>query len=122
MALGKAPADLYRFDWETPVLNGKLICPHGLEMPFVFDNVDGGGIGLTGGGPEAQRLADRISEAWISFAAIGDPNTSKSGLPVWDPYDTAKRPMMIFDTESRIEFDPLKEQRIIFERVNEKNG
>ena len=122
MALGKAPAYLYRLDWETPVLNGKLICPHGLEMPFVFDNVDEGGIGLTGGGEEAQKMANKMSETWIAFAATGDPNTAKSGLPLWDPYNTAKRPMMIFDNSSRIEFDPLKEQRVIFQKVNEKSG
>ncbi|MBN1907613.1 MAG: carboxylesterase/lipase family protein [Deltaproteobacteria bacterium] len=116
MALGKAPAYLYRLDWETPVLGGKLISPHGLEMPFVFDNVDEGGIGLSGGGAEAQKMADIMSEAWIAFAATGDPNTPKSGLPLWDPYDSQKRPTMIFDKESRVEFDPLKEQRVIFEK------
>jgi para-nitrobenzyl esterase len=122
MALGKAPAYLYRLDWETPVLNGKLISPHGLEMPFVFDNVDEGGIGLSGGGAAAQKMADKMSEAWIAFAATGDPNTQKSDLPLWDPYDNLKRPTMIFDKESRVEFDPLKEQRIIFEKINEKKG
>lgn len=118
--LGKAPAYLYRLDWETPVLNGKLISPHGLEMPFVFDNVEGGGIGLTGGGEEAQKMADILSETWIAFAATGNPNTPKSGLPQWDSYDKTKRPTMIFDTKSRVEFDPLKEQRIIFEKNTEK--
>ncbi|MBN2243587.1 MAG: carboxylesterase/lipase family protein [Acidobacteria bacterium] len=114
-ALGKAPAYLYRLDWETPVLGGKLISPHGLEMPFVFDNVDGGGVALTGGGAEARKMAGALSETWIAFAATGNPNTPKSGLPPWDPYDAEKRPTMIFDTESRVEFDPLKEQRLIFE-------
>ncbi len=116
MALGKAPSYLYRLDWETPVLGGRLICPHGLEMPFVFDNVDEGGIGLSGGGPEAQKMADIMSETWIAFAETGDPNTPESGLPLWDPYDTLKRPVMIFDKESRQEFDPLKEQRIILSK------
>lgn len=93
-----------------------LVDPHGLEMPFVFDSVDEGGTGLSGGGEEAQKMADKLSEAWIAFAVTGDPNTPKSGLPLWDPYDTAKSPMMIFDKESRIEFDPLKEQCVIFEK------
>ena len=118
-ALGKAPAYLYRLDWETPVLNGKLISPHGLEMPFVFDNVKGGGIALTGGGEEAQKMADKFSETWIAFAATGNPNTSKSGLPQWAPYDADKRLMMIFDTASRVESDPLKEQRLIFQESPE---
>jgi len=38
-ALGKAPAYLYRLDW-NPGGQRKLISPHGLEMPLVFDNVD----------------------------------------------------------------------------------
>jgi len=117
--LGKAPAYLYRLDWETPVLDGKLISPHGLEMPFVFDNVEGGGVGLTGGGAEAQKMADRLSETWIAFAASGDPNTPKSGLPQWDSYNTETRPTMIFDTECRVESDPLKEQRLIFQESTE---
>jgi para-nitrobenzyl esterase len=121
-ALGKAPAYLYRLDWETPVLDGRLISPHGLEMPFVFDNVENGGVGLTGGGETARKMADRLSETWIAFAATGNPNTPKSGLPRWDPYDAEKRPTMIFDNESRVESDPLKEQRLIFEKVNEEKG
>ncbi|NLA74878.1 MAG: carboxylesterase family protein [Deltaproteobacteria bacterium] len=63
-------------------------------------------------------MADIMSETWIAFAATGDPNTAKSGLPLWEPYDTLKRPTMIFDKESRVELDPLKEQRIIFEKIN----
>jgi para-nitrobenzyl esterase len=121
-ALGKAPAYLYRLDWETPVLDGKLISPHGVEMPFVFDNVEGGGVGLTGGGEAAQKMADKLSEIWIAFAATGNPNTSKRGLLQWDPYDAEKRPTMIFDIESRVENDPLKEQRLIFEKANEEKA
>ena len=114
-SLGKAPVYLYRLDWETPVLDGKLISPHGLEMPFVFDNVKGGGIALTGGSEEAQKMADALSETWIAFAATGSPNTPKNGLPQWDPYDAETRPTMIFDHVSRLEYDPLREQRLIFE-------
>ncbi len=116
-ALGKAPVYCYRFDWRTPVMDGKLICPHGLEMPFVFDNVDRGGEGLTGGGEAANRLAARVSEAWAAFAATGNPNARKSGLPLWEPYSIDKRPVMIFDNQSRVVFDPRREQREIFARL-----
>ena len=117
-ALGKAPVYLYRLDWETPVLDGKLISPHGLEMPLVFDNVENGGEGLTGGGVEARKLAARMSEVWISFARTGNPNTKKSGLPQWAPYDSEKRTIMIFDNQSRVARDYQKEQRVIFDRVS----
>jgi para-nitrobenzyl esterase len=115
-ALGKAPAYLYRLDWETPVLDGKLLSPHGLDLPIIFDNVRKGGIGMTGGGEDAQKMADQMSETWIAFAATGNPNSSKSGVPNWDPYDSEKRPTMLLNTESKPEQDPLKEQRLIFEK------
>jgi para-nitrobenzyl esterase len=116
-ALGRAPAYVYRFDWETPIFNGKFLSPHGLEMPMVFDNVEGGGAALTGGGQEAKRIAAKMSEAWIAFAGAGNPNSKKSGLPKWDPYESSKRATMIFDNECRIVHDPLKEQREIFDRA-----
>jgi para-nitrobenzyl esterase len=117
-ALGRAPAYLYRFDWETPIMGGKLISPHGLEMPFVFDNVENGGEALTGGGADATKLAATISETWLSFARSGNPNSKKSRLPQWDPYETGKRTMMIFDNQSRAVQDFQKAQRLIFERIN----
>jgi para-nitrobenzyl esterase len=120
-ALGKAPAYVYRLDWETPVDGGRLISPHGLEMPLVFDNVDRGGDGLTGGSAEARKLAAQLSEVWIAFASAGNPNTKKSGLPQWPPYDPAKRATMIFNTQSKVENDPQKEQRLIFEKKQDRS-
>lgn len=116
-ALGKAPAYVYRLDWETPILNGKLLSPHGLEMPMVFDNVDEGGFALTAGSPEAKKLASAISEAWIAFATAGNPNTKRSHLPNWEPYTPSKRAVMIFDNQCRVAYDPQKEQREIFDRA-----
>jgi para-nitrobenzyl esterase len=119
-ALGKAPAYLYRLDWETPIVNGKLISPHGLEMPLVFNNVDRGGEGLTGGVADAKKLAAAMSETWVSFAAAGNPNSDKSGLPQWPAYDSAKRATMVFDAQSKVVDDPQKEQRLIFEKTPER--
>ena len=116
-ALGRAPVYMYRLDWQTPVMDGKLISPHGLEMPLVFDNVERGGEGLTGACEEAKRLAAGMSEAWIAFAATGNPNTQKSGLPSWPAYDQQKRATMIFDNHCRVILDPQKEQRIIFDQI-----
>jgi para-nitrobenzyl esterase len=116
-ALGHAPAYLYRLDWETPADNGKLITPHGLEMPLVFNNVDRGGEALTGGSVEAVKLAAAMSEAWVAFAASGNPNSNKSGLPHWPSYDSTKRATMVFDIRSKVVDDPQKEQRMIFEKA-----
>jgi para-nitrobenzyl esterase len=120
-ALGLAPAYLYRLDWETPVDNGKLITPHGLEMPLVFNNVDHGGEGLTGGSEDARKLAARMSDAWVAFAATGNPNSKTSGLPQWPPYDSANRATMVFNKESTVVNDPQKEQRLIFEKSRDRS-
>ena len=31
---------MYSFDWETPVLGGRLKAPHALDVPFTFDTID----------------------------------------------------------------------------------
>jgi para-nitrobenzyl esterase len=113
-AIGKAPAYLYNFAWETPVAGGRLKSPHALEIPFVFDNTKLSAR-YTGGGPEAAALADKMSDAWIAFARKGDPNTSK--LPKWPAFNTSERPTMIFNNESKVENDPIREQRIVMEQV-----
>ena len=109
-ALRGAPVYVYRFDWSTPVLDGRLGSPHGLEMPFVFDNIDRGGMGLTGGGDVANRLAAQVSASWLAFAATGDPNARRSGLPRWEPYSAERRAVMLFNDRSTLGIDP--EQRI----------
>ncbi|HEY1313500.1 MAG TPA: carboxylesterase family protein, partial [Steroidobacteraceae bacterium] len=51
-ALGKAPAYLYWFTWQTPILNGRPRAFHCSEIAFVFDNTDRCDT-MTGGVPEA---------------------------------------------------------------------
>ncbi|MEO8257572.1 MAG: carboxylesterase/lipase family protein [Acidobacteriota bacterium] len=108
-ALGQGPVYLYYFRWETPVDGGRLKSPHTMEIPFAFDNVKVS-TRLTGGGPEAVALADKISSAWIAFARTGDPNTPK--LPRWPAFNPTDRPTMVFDNVSRVENDPLRQQRL----------
>jgi para-nitrobenzyl esterase len=109
-ALNKGPVYLYYFRWETPVEGGRLKSPHTIEIPFAFDNVKAA-TRLTGGGPEAMALADKVSDAWIAFARTGNPNTPK--LPRWTPFNATDRPTMVINNESRLMNDPLKEQRLV---------
>ncbi|HLG59122.1 MAG TPA: carboxylesterase/lipase family protein [Vicinamibacterales bacterium] len=113
-ALGKGPVYLYYFRWETPVDGGRLKSPHTIEIPFAFDNVKAAAR-LTGGGPEAMALADRVSDTWIAFARTGNPNTPK--LPRWPAFTAADRPTMVFNNGSRVENDPIKEQRLAMFRA-----
>ena len=105
-----APVYMYRLDWETPVEGGRLKSPHALDIAFVFDNV-ARSTSYTGTGPEQQRMADLMSEAWISFARTGNPNTAD--LPEWPRYDVTDRATMIFDVEPRVVKDPDLERELL---------
>ncbi|MFV0625565.1 carboxylesterase family protein [Sphingomonas sp. ac-8] len=98
---GAAPVYGYRFDWMTPIADGKLFSPHTIEIPFVFDNVatEAGQV-MTQGGAAAQALAKTVSEAWVTFARIGKP--AAPALPDWPQYSGQVRAAMHLDTQSRV--------------------
>jgi para-nitrobenzyl esterase len=104
-----APAYVNIFEWQTPVRGGKLKAMHGVELPFVFDNVDKvpGWIGVGAG---LQPLADKASSTWVQFARTGNPN--HAGLPHWPPYDANTRATMIFNDECKVVNDPAKDERL----------
>jgi para-nitrobenzyl esterase len=107
-ALGTAPVYLYYFRWESPIEGGRLKSPHTIEIPFAFDTVTR--ARLTATSPDAPALADKVSSAWIAFARSGDPNTPK--LPRWPAFEPKNRPTMVFNNESRVENDPIREERL----------
>src|SRR5258707_11331832 len=93
-ALNAAPAYMYLFSWQTPVMDGRPRAFHCAEIPFVFANADVSWF-ATGGTPEARELANKVSDAWIAFAKKGNPN--HPGLPKWPAYSAETGPVMIFD-------------------------
>jgi para-nitrobenzyl esterase len=108
-ALGAAPAYLFWFTWQTPVLDGRPRAFHCSELPFVFDNTDRCAA-MTGGTPGARALGARMAEAWIAFARKGDPN--HPGLPKWPVFSADKGPVMIFDNKCEVENDPDRTARL----------
>ena len=106
-ALGKAPAYMYLWAFESSGFNGKFGAVHGTDVSASFDNYRDG-IGGTGSRQE-RALWDSFASAWVSFAKTGDPNNPKT--PNWPAYDVANRATMIFDTEVRVENDPRGEIR-----------
>ena len=109
-APGFAPAYLYYWTWESPLEGGKYRAQHTIDIAFAFDNVQASR--LTAGAPDAQALADQVSEAFIAFFRSGDPNTPKSKLPTWPRYDAANRPTMVFSSTPALRNDPIREQRL----------
>ena len=59
----------YRFDWQTPIIVGKLYSPHTIEIPFVFDNActEAGAI-MTGGEAGTAVLARNVSDVITSYS------------------------------------------------------
>jgi para-nitrobenzyl esterase len=103
-----APAYMYLFAWQTPVLDGRPRAFHCSEIPFVFANSDVSAF-ATGGTAEARELAGKVSDAWINFARKGDPN--HPGVPKWPAYSADTGPVMIFDKTCEVKDDPDRELR-----------
>ncbi|MBR4586643.1 MAG: carboxylesterase/lipase family protein [Bacteroidales bacterium] len=93
-AQGGADAYVYLFAWKSAVNDGALAACHGMELPFMFNNV-ANQREMTGGTPEAYKMADLVSSAWIAFIKTGDPNCK--GLPKWEPFNPEENPTMVFD-------------------------
>jgi para-nitrobenzyl esterase len=108
-----SPAFVYQLDWATPKDGGKFGAPHASDIQLVFDNIDKPGATATG--PQAQTMADMMSDAFIAFARSGAPGART--LPRWEPYDLARRQTMIFDVPVRMEDDPRGAERRLFAKV-----
>jgi para-nitrobenzyl esterase len=109
-----APAFAYQLDYRSPLDGGRYGAMHTMDIPLVFDNIAQAGS-LTGADAAAQKVADRMSDAFIAFARGGNPN--HSGLPQWQPYDLNTRATMLFDVECKVADDPRGGERRLFAQV-----
>jgi para-nitrobenzyl esterase len=107
-AQNAAPAYLYLFTWQTPVLDGRPGAFHCADLPFIFDNTDRCAA-MTGGTAEARVLAAKMSEAFLQFARRGNPN--HKDLPFWPSYQPGNGATMFFDNKCEVKNDPDREAR-----------
>ena len=107
------PTWAYQLDWATPKDGGRFGAPHASDIQFVFDNIAKPGASAVG--PNAQPMADQMSEALLAFAKTGDPNTR--AIPAWARYALPRRQTMVFDTPSKLVDDPRGAERRLFEKV-----
>lgn len=111
----RSPVYMYRLDWESPLDGGSVGAVHMLEQPLVFGNV-ALQPGLCGEDSDGLTVSRTMSEAWLSFAKSGDPRTGR--LPVWPRYTAQERATMIIDVNSRVELDPGRAERLLWQALN----
>jgi len=112
---------LYRFDLSSTVaMRGhQLGATHSVDIGFTFNLFPGTGFPLDlydGNDPVVRALAEQWSNTIIEFAKTGDPNGA--GLPHWPRYSAEDRQTLILDAESRVESDPDRTQRKLWESVS----
>jgi para-nitrobenzyl esterase len=112
-AQGGAPVYMYSFEWETPVLGGRMKAPHALDVPFTFDTIEL--TNATDRSATAHRLAATMSATWASFAHGSRPQ--HDAIPTWPPYDPTTRATMLLDAEWRVENDLRGETRALWQAI-----
>ncbi len=100
----------YLFTWKSPAMGGVLGACHALELGFVFGTHRiPGMVPFCGAGPDADRLATEMQDAWLAFAKNGDPSCESIGE--WPGYNEASRATMIFGEKSGAQDAPLDAER-----------
>jgi len=97
-----APTWSYLFEWRSPVKDGFYGSAHTFEIPFVFNTFDAPGVEDVMGAatPGMRALSVTMQDAWVRFAADGDPATP--ALADWKPCGADPAVTMRFDLESRV--------------------
>ncbi|MEJ2110241.1 MAG: carboxylesterase/lipase family protein [Acidobacteriota bacterium] len=106
------PAYNYLFEWQSPVMQGKLGACHTLEIGFVFGNYD---EKFCGSGPDADALSQKMQDAWTAFARTGNPGCESLGR--WEPYGD-RRSVMVLDRDCRLETAPYEEERRAWDGID----
>ena len=94
--MGDTKQYLYVFAKPSPHMDGTFGTNHCTEMPFVFNNIWLGRF-MVGCDKSAYKLADFMSDVWVSFAKDGIPNTKKFK---WQVYDPDTKPMVVFNDKT----------------------
>jgi para-nitrobenzyl esterase len=96
------------FDWSGPPAAGEWDrrAFHAIDLPFTFGTLDRAGWReFLRAGPDADQLAATHMAAWAGFARSGAPEVD--GVGAWPAYRPPDRPTVIFDSQCRLEDDPL---------------
>jgi len=109
----RTPVYFYRFDWDDIKNPEKYGAFHGLDIPFVFGNINPESrlfkkMMVPGMDAEKIPLAKYLMSYYADFAKTGDPNGA--GLPVWPKYSVEKKERIYLDNEVTVA--PLTQKEI----------
>ena len=97
MSTVSSPAYLYYFTRTAPAEDSDRVRAfHAAEIVYVFDNFGRSPYPYASRDYDAtdHALSDTMADAWVRFAATGDPNGG--GLPEWPVYSPEGHPTMVF--------------------------
>ena len=104
---------MYRFTWRSPLHGGRLGACHALDVPFALGTFALPKLrDFAGAGPDAERVAHAVMDAWVAFARRGDP--SHPGIPSWPPYTALRRATLELGVPCRVVEAPGEERRRAF--------
>lgn len=105
-ARSDGPVYLYRVSWASDALDGRVGACHTIELPLVFANLEAWAKAPMLGDDhrDAAALAPGVQDAWISFAATGDPKSDALGE--WPSCTAEATPTMDIDRSSKVVDDP----------------
>jgi para-nitrobenzyl esterase len=107
----KAPAYMYYFTYNTPILDGRFRAFHTAELPLVLRLVRY---------PNSENLSKHLAGSWAAFARTGNPN--HKGLLSWPAYNATQRATMVFGEEIKLAKDPDREARLKFRSLPPQQG
>jgi para-nitrobenzyl esterase len=110
-SLQPAPVYRYRYDYpsNTPIkgTDWTLRAGHASDIAMVFYNYEY--KDLQGSGSGMAEASKAMSSYFTSFARSAVP--AAQGQPAWPRYETATRPVMLFNTQCQVVNDPDGEER-----------
>ncbi|HEY3995827.1 MAG TPA: carboxylesterase/lipase family protein [Mycobacterium sp.] len=108
-----APTYLYRYDYAPRTLRWSgLGATHATELLAVFDIYRtrfGALLTAAADRRAALRVSNQVQRRWRAFSHTGVPGDD------WPAYTAADRAVMVFDSKSRVVFDPHPDRRIAWD-------
>jgi para-nitrobenzyl esterase len=106
---------MYIFDYESPVLDGRLGACHSLDVPFVFGTTGVGELARFCGDTHLVRcLSEIIHDTYVAFGKYGNP---ANAMFDWPEYDRIYRRTMRLGMKSHMEDAPMEAERAFWESL-----